>query len=171
MADCEGMILPGVGAFPMAMQALDRLELRSLLMDFVVQERPLMGVCLGMQLLFSGSEELGGAEGLGIIDGTVRQLRPGDGKLPHIGWTPVSWTRSSLLNERLPEAAAMYHVHSYVCEPSEPDATLATAVHGETFTTAVSSGSVYGVQFHPEKSSDDGLHLIRNFVAICSGRR
>jgi glutamine amidotransferase len=135
--------------------------------QWVSSERPLMGVCLGMQLLFDGSEELGGDSGLGLIPGTVRALDSKGERLPHIGWSALSWTRPNQLSAGLEDEAAMYHVHSFVCEPASAEASLATAVHGEKFTTAATNGSnVFGVQFHPEKSSEDGLRLLSNFLRL-----
>jgi len=159
--------LPGVGAFPTAMAALRDGGWLTWIDEWVSSGRPLMGVCLGMQLLFDGSEELGGESGLGLIPGTVRALDSRGERLPHIGWSSITWSRQNPLSGGLEEEAAMYHVHSFVCQPTAVEGTLATAVHGEEFTTAATNGAnVFGVQFHPEKSSEDGLRLLSNFLGL-----
>jgi glutamine amidotransferase len=168
----DGLIVPGVGAFPRAVSNLAELGLGELIVERAASGTPLLGICLGMQLLFERSSELGGAEGLSLLPGAVRELRPGERKLPHIGWNLVSWERPGELSAGLPEASAFYHVHSLVAEPADESQVLARAEYGERFVTAVAdeSGSrrIYGVQFHPEKSSADGLRLLANFTAICS---
>ncbi len=162
-----GLVVPGVGAFPEAMQRLRRGGLDELICERVESAVPTLGICLGMQLAFERSSELGGASGLGILPGEVRALEPGTGlKLPHIGWNQVSWTRASPLHEGLPDDCAFYHVHSFACEPLQP--ALGIVEYGERFASAVSHGSFFGVQFHPEKSSVHGLRLLANFAAICA---
>ena len=166
--DADGIILPGVGAFP---RAMERIRERGL--DQVVRERadagvPILGICLGLQLIFSSSTELGGAEGLGLVEGPVDQLRPGDLKLPHIGWSPVSWSKGSRLTDGLAEDEPFYFVHSFVPRPADAATALGTAEHGERFVCAIEWENVFGVQFHPEKSSAAGLRLLRNFAGICA---
>jgi glutamine amidotransferase len=163
-----GLVLPGVGAFPKAMESLERLGLAELLVERVEQGTPLLGVCLGMQLAFERSSELGGATGLGIVPGEVRLLRAGaELKLPHIGWNEVVFEAESPLVAELPSHCAFYHVHSFVTEPTEARDVLGTAEYGERFVTAVQHGSFYGVQFHPEKSSAAGLRMLANFARVC----
>ena len=162
-----GLILPGVGAFPKAMQNLERLGLAELLRERVAQGTPLLGICLGMQLAFERSSELGGAAGLGIVPGEVRQLQAGALKLPHIGWNEVTFATPSPLTAELPASCAFYHVHSFVAEPADAQDVLGTAEYGERFVTAVQRGSFYGVQFHPEKSSAAGLRMLANFARTC----
>jgi glutamine amidotransferase len=162
----DGVILPGVGAFPRAMERIRELGLDELVRGRLDAGIPTLGICLGLQLLFESSTELGGAEGLGLLPGRVDRLAAGDLKLPQIGWNAVAWTRSSPLVEGLPNPCAMYHVHTYAVR--SPDV-LGTATYGEEFTTAVERGSVYGVQFHPEKSGPHGLRLLSNFARICAG--
>ena len=163
----DGVVLPGVGAFPEAMAAV-----RARGLDEVVRERvdsgvPMLGICLGMQLLFESSSELGGAAGIGALRGAVRQL-PSDGlKLPQIGWNPVRWRRPSILVEDLPNPCAFYHVHSFAPGALAGDV-LGTATYGAEFVSAVERGQVYGVQFHPEKSGPAGLRLLARFAATCS---
>jgi len=163
-----GLVVPGVGAFPRAMANLRELGLDELLRERLAEGTPVLGICLGMQLAFDSSSELGGAEGLGIIPGTVGPLEPGPLKLPHIGWNEVRFRRgSSPLVCDLPLRCAFYHVHSFAPRPSLAEDVLGTAEYGEPFVTAVERGSFYGVQFHPEKSSAAGLRLLANFARIC----
>jgi glutamine amidotransferase len=162
-----GLVLPGVGAFPKAMQNLERLGLAEMLRERVAQGTPLLGICLGMQLAFERSSELGGATGLGVVPGEVRRLQAGALKLPHIGWNEVTFAAQSPLTAELPTSCAFYHVHSFVAEPANTDDVLGTAEYGERFVTAVQRGSFYGVQFHPEKSSAAGLRMLANFARVC----
>lgn len=160
----DALVLPGVGAFPRAMR-----NLRALGLDDVLRERasagvPLLGVCLGMQLLFESSTEHEGETGLGLLAGEVTALRVDGRKLPHIGWNLVALRRPSGLTERLPEAVAFYHVHSFACRPADPADTVGVSRYGEAFASIVERGNVAGVQFHPEKSSRDGLALLANFA-------
>ena len=164
-----GMVIPGVGAFPAAMEALGQRGLVEPIREFAASGRPVIGACLGMQLLFEGSDELGGAEGLGLLDGRVRRLAADGLKLPHIGWCEVSWDRESPLIAGLPDPAFFYHVHSYAPAPSDPDELIGSSTYGERFASVVGRGNVFGVQFHPEKSSRNGLAMMANFVALCSG--
>jgi glutamine amidotransferase len=163
-----GLVVPGVGAFPRAMQRLHERGLDDLVREHVRAGRPVLGICLGMQLAFDSSTEMGGAPGLGIVAGEVHALETGGLKLPHIGWNEVSFTRpGSPLVAELPPRCAFYHVHSYAPEPAVAQDTLGTAEYGKPFVSMVQSGSFYGVQFHPEKSSATGLRLLANFARIC----
>jgi glutamine amidotransferase len=164
---CSGLVLPGVGAFPRAMENLQALGLDSFLADRVSSGVPVLGICLGMQIAFDRSSERGGAKGLGIVPGEVRELEAQNLKLPHIGWSEVHWKRDSPILAGVTQDVAYYHVHSYTCEPTQPDDVLGVAEYGGPFVTAVSHGSFTGVQFHPEKSSLDGLRLLANFVSVC----
>jgi glutamine amidotransferase len=167
-----GLVVPGVGAFPRAMENLRTLGLDQLIRERVASGTPVLGICLGMQLAFDGSEELGGAEGLGIVPGRVIALRARGLKLPHIGWNEVRFTApASPLLADLPSRCAFYHVHSYAAEPTTPEDVLGTAEYGAQFVTAVEHGSFYGVQFHPEKSSAAGLRLLANFARLCIATR
>jgi imidazole glycerol-phosphate synthase subunit HisH len=164
----DGLLLPGVGAFPAAMATIAELGLDGLLRERAAAGTPLFGSCMGMQLLFERSEEHGGAEGLGLLRGEVRRLSAPGLKLPHIGWSEVRWSRSSPLTEGLPDPAFLYHVHSFVAHPADEDVILGTAEYGERFPAVVGRGNVYGAQSHPEKSSTHGLALLGNFVGICA---
>jgi glutamine amidotransferase len=163
----DGIVLPGVGAFPKAMEAVRRLELDSLLRELAGAGRPVLGICLGVQLLFEHSTELGGAEGIGLLEGGVEVL-PADGlKLPQIGWNPVAWRREDPLTAGVPDPCAFYHVHTFAPRPARDEDILGTAGYGGEFVTAVARPPVWGVQFHPEKSGPDGLRLLGNFVRSC----
>jgi imidazole glycerol-phosphate synthase subunit HisH len=163
----DGLILPGVGAFPKAMRRLRELGLDELIVERLGAGVPILGICLGLQLLFSSSDELGGAQGLGLLPGEVRGLEASGLKIPHIGWSPVRWEKSSVLTEGLADGTPFYFVHSFTPYP-EPADVLGTAVYGERFACGAQSGALFGVQFHPEKSGAAGLRLLSNFAGICA---
>ena len=165
----DGCILPGVGAFPTAMDRISRSGLDQAIPQFASTGRPVLGICLGLQLLFDSSDELGGAAGLGLLQGDVRTLETGGLKLPHIGWAEVQWKLESVLVEGIPSGETFYFVHSHVVHPAA-SAVVGTANYGEEFVCAVAVDNVFGVQFHPEKSSEAGLALVSNFVSLCQGR-
>jgi glutamine amidotransferase len=166
---CDGLVVPGVGAFPEAMRKLRELELVELLRARAAEGAPLLGICLGMQLLFERSEELAPTEGLGLLRGEVTWLDARGLRVPHIGWSEVRFERGCPLIEGLPaHGCAFYHVHSLVARPADPATVIATAEYGERFATIVADGGVLGVQFHPEKSSAHGLELLGNFVRMCA---
>jgi imidazole glycerol-phosphate synthase subunit HisH len=167
----DGLVLPGVGAFPLAMRNLRQQGLDELIRERVGEGTPLLGICLGMQLLFETSEELEPADGLGLIGGEVTALDTGGLRVPHIGWNEVRFERPSSLTAGLPpRGCAFYHVHSFAARPRDAADIVGTTEYGERFATVVERGNVSGVQFHPEKSSGDGLTLLGRFVARCSGR-
>jgi glutamine amidotransferase len=154
------------------MRNLEQLGLQDVIVECVERGTPLLGICLGMQLLFSSSEEMGGATGLGLIRGEVTRLRAGALRIPHIGWNEVRFERASALTEELPrEGCAFYHVHSFAARPSDPDAVVGTTEYGERFPTVVARENVFGVQFHPEKSSRNGLSMLHDFVGTCASVR
>jgi glutamine amidotransferase len=164
IAAAEAIVLPGVGAFPEAMRRLQALRLVDTIRERAAAGVPLLGICLGMQLLFDSSEEHEGAAGLGLLPGTVVRLDAAGLKVPHIGWNTVTFERPSTLTEGLGGAAAFYHVHSYACRPREESDVVGRGEYGERFVSIVERGNVKGAQFHPEKSSLDGLALLRNFA-------
>ena len=163
---CDGVVLPGVGAFPRAMERIRELELDRILRDAAGTDVPVLGICLGLQLLFGSSTEQGGAEGLGLLDGDVDQVPAGGRKIPHIGWAEVTWEKPDPITEGLRPGEPFYFVHSYVARPEEPEL-IGTATYGSRFACVAGKGKVWGVQFHPEKSSSAGLRLLRNFKEIC----
>ena len=162
----DGVVLPGVGAFPEAMRNVTRLGLDEVLRERAASGAPVLGICLGLQLLFERSTEHEGATGLGLLAGDVTPLRAP--KLPHIGWNLVTFERASALTEGLGEAAAFYHVHSLACRPSDPADVVGRGEYGDPFVSIAERGNVFGVQFHPEKSSRDGLALLANFARMCA---
>ncbi len=168
----DGLVLPGVGAFPLAMRNLRSVALDELIRERVADGVPLLGICLGMQLLFEHSCELQPTTGLGLLAGSVTALNTGGLRVPHIGWNEVRFERPSVLSSGLPESgAAFYHVHSFAARPGDCADVAASTEYGERFATIVERGVVAGVQFHPEKSSADGLRLLANFAAVCAGAR
>jgi imidazole glycerol-phosphate synthase subunit HisH len=166
----DGLIVPGVGAFAAAMRAMRELGLDELVVERATQGTPVLGLCLGMQLLFDASTELGGDRGLGLLPGEVVALQAGGLKLPHIGWNEVTFTRPSPLLEGLGERAAFYHVHSFAPRPDDA-IVLGRGDYGGPFVSIVERHPIYGAQFHPEKSSTAGLRLLANFARICASVR
>jgi imidazole glycerol-phosphate synthase subunit HisH len=160
----DGIVVPGVGAFPEAMRRFRAAGLDELIRERAETGVPVLGLCLGMQLLFDSSDEHEGAAGLGLLPGRVTALRAP--RVPHIGWNLVTFERPSVLTEGLGEAAAFYHVHSLAPEPTVADDVVGRGEYGERFVSIVERGNVMGVQFHPEKSSRDGLALLRNFTRV-----
>ena len=170
----DAVIVPGVGAAEPAMARLDRRGLTSPIRAWLAADRPFLGICLGLQLLFDGSDE-DGAVTLGILPGRTVRLE-GAPTLPHIGWNQVERTRSHPLFDGIADGADFYFVHSFVGVPAGAgdeapagagdDVVLATTWHGRSFASAVARGALLGVQFHPERSGPDGLRLLANFVDL-----
>jgi glutamine amidotransferase len=167
IASADGLVVPGVGAFPLAMRNLAQLGLIELLHERAGAGVPLLGICLGMQLLFERSSELEPVEGLGLLRGDVTPLATGGLRVPHIGWNEVSFKQPCTLTEGLGGGRAFYHVHSLAARPTDPDDVVGTAEYGERFAAMVARRNVFGLQFHPEKSSSDGLALLANFTRLC----
>jgi glutamine amidotransferase len=165
----DGIVLPGVGAFPKAMERIRELGLDEALDGASARGRPILGICLGLQLLFESSTELGGADGLGLLQGHVVEIPAGGRKIPHIGWAAVTWARPSRLTAGLRPGEPFYFVHSFVADPAG-DELIGTASYGGEFACVAGRDDIYGVQFHPEKSSAAGLKLLANFAGICEGR-
>jgi glutamine amidotransferase len=164
----NALVLPGVGAMPKAMEKVRALALDKLLRERVETGVPVLGLCMGMQLLFEGTEEHGGAEGIGLLKGRVVRLEAP--RVPQIGWNPVSWRRRSRLNDGLPDPCAFYHANSFAPKARDEDV-LGTADYGGEFVSVVERPPVYGLQSHPEKSGPDGLRLLRNFVSLTGSLR
>jgi imidazole glycerol-phosphate synthase subunit HisH len=166
--EADGVILPGVGAFPRAMQRVREIGLDELVAGRIAAGVPVLGICLGMQLLFESSVENEGGSGLALLDGVVAPLEANGYKVPHIGWSPVRWEHESELTAGLGEETPFYFVHSFAPRPATEVDVLGTAAYGERFACAVERAPLYGVQFHPEKSSSAGLRLLANFTRICA---
>jgi glutamine amidotransferase len=164
----DGVVLPGVGAFPRAMERVRELALDELVAGRIEAGVPVLGICLGLQLLFESSVENEGASGMALLGGVVAPLEANGYKVPHIGWSPVRWEHTSRLTEGLGEETPFYFVHSFAPRPAAEGDLLGTAAYGERFACAVERPPLYGVQFHPEKSSSAGLQLLSNFVRISS---
>ena len=163
----DAVVLPGVGAFDPAVQHLRSRGLEEPIKQAITSGKPFLGICLGLQILFEGSEE-GTEPGLGLIAGRVRRFRPEPGiTIPHMGWNQLELTQpDSLLWQDLPSNSLVYFVHSYYVDPVEPQLRSATVIHGsQTVTAAIARGNLMAVQFHPEKSSTTGLQILSNFVA------
>ncbi len=168
LATADRIILPGVGAFEDAARKLRDSGLDTVLRDLAAAGKPIMGICLGMQLLFDKSYEYGEHEGLGLISGVIRPIAeavPADLKIPHMGWNALHFEKKHPLFRYVSEGACVYFVHSYYATGCE-EATLATAAYGAPLTAAVAKGNVCGCQFHPEKSGTVGLNILKAFCEM-----
>ena len=162
----DRIILPGVGSFGDAMENLERFRLSEVLKEAAKRQIPLLGICLGMQLLFEASEESPGVKGLGILDGQIVRIPKKERlKIPHMGWNSLSCAPDGTLFEGLPDHPYVYFVHSYYLKAKDPQIVKAMAEYGVMIHASVESGNVFGCQFHPEKSGETGLHILRNFIA------
>lgn len=165
----QGVVLPGVGAFGDGMHNLRARGLVAPVLRQVEQGKPFLGICLGMQLLFEESEEMGHHQGLALLPGRVVRFVESELKVPHIGWNQL-WVHGDGLLEGIADGAYAYFVHSYYPVPEEPGDVLATTEYGVEFASVVARGMVFGAQFHPEKSQDVGLRLLGNFVRLVAER-
>lgn len=168
LAGCDGLVLPGVGAFAVAAASLRSAGLDDAVRAFAASDRPVLGVCLGFQLLFSESDEGSGGAGLGLIPGRVRRLDASRGKVPHIGWNVLAMRRDSGLLDGVADQTRAYFVHSYAAIPDDPQTVIATTDHGGEIVAAAELDNVAGTQFHPEKSGVAGLRIYANFIARCA---
>ncbi len=159
----EKLVLPGVGAFKTCMSELQARGFDQLVLERVGDGTPLLGVCVGMQMLFESSEEFGDTPGLGIMKGKVRRFAV-DLQVPHVGWNQIEFTRENPLLNSIENGSFFYFVHSYYCEAADEDDVIGKTEYGGPYASVVSRGTVCGVQFHPEKSQDVGLQLLRNFA-------
>ena len=163
---CERLILPGVGSFPLAMETLNGSGWAEALHAYAASGRPMLGICLGMQLLFSEGEEQGSTDGLGLVPGRVVRMTPeAPHRLPHVGWNNLIHVRTHPLFEGVKHHVDLYFVHSYHCVPNDPDDVIARCDHGGEFVSSVGRGNVAGMQFHPEKSQPVGSRILKNFAA------
>ncbi len=163
----DKIVLPGVGAFDDAMLELEKQGLIDPLKDYISQNRPFLGICLGMQILFEASEEAALKKGLGIFKGSVKKFIPGPKlKVPHMGWNQLKVAQASPLLKGISDGDYVYFCHSYYPDPQEKDTVIATTDYGREFASIVGRGNVFGVQFHPEKSQETGLKILKNFIAL-----
>ena len=165
VAQAEAIVFPGQGSFATAARRLRDLGLMDPLRDYLAADRPFLGICLGLQLLFDSSEEAPGAEGLGLIAGTNRRFAPGK-KIPHMGWNSLAIRKPNPLFDGIENGSYFYFVHSYYPVPEDPGWVAGTSDYEETFCCAVRQGNIAAVQFHPEKSQRFGLQVLRNFVRL-----
>lgn len=161
----SGLVVPGQGSAVDAMRNLERLGLIEPIIAFVRSGRPFLGVCLGEQIIFESSDE-GNQACLGLLEGTCRKL-PGGQKVPHMGWNSVDFREDHPLLRGIPSGSFFYFVHSYYVDPAAPAVVVGETDYGVRFASIVGRGNVFATQFHPEKSSDLGLQIYRNFAALC----
>jgi imidazole glycerol phosphate synthase glutamine amidotransferase subunit len=164
LADSDAIVLPGVGHFGALLGALEAAELIAPLKTFIASGKPFLGICVGLQALFDGSEEAPGIAGLGALTGRVAQL-PATGKLPHMGWNQIRRVRTSRLFAGVPDDAWFYFAHSYAARDAG-GATVAWCNHGVPFVAALERANCFAVQFHPEKSGDPGAMVLANFLGV-----
>ena len=163
----DRVILPGVGAFGDAMEKLHQYGLVEIIRQVVQNGTPFLGICLGLQLLFEESEESQGVPGLGILKGKIRRIPNTPGlKIPHMGWNSLTLRPETRLFSGLGEEPYVYFVHSYYLEAADPEIVAASADYGVVIHAAVETGNVFACQFHPEKSSDTGLQILKNFIGL-----
>ena len=163
----DRVVLPGVGNFGDAMRSLKERELDKVIREVVQKEIPFLGICVGMQLLFEGSEESEGVEGLGLLKGRCRRFQEKEGfKIPQIGWNSIHLLNGGELFDGIPGGSFVYFVHSYYCEAQNVNAVRAVAEYSNVFHAAVQKGKMYATQFHPEKSGDLGLRILKNFIRV-----
>jgi glutamine amidotransferase len=164
----DKLVLPGVGAFRACMEALTERGFEQLVRERVAEGTPLLGVCVGMQMLFEESEEFGTTSGLGFLRGRVRRFPEGL-RVPQVGWNQVEWRSKHALSEGISDRTFFYFVHSFFCDSDEAEAVVGRTEYGITYASVVARGNVCGVQFHPEKSQAAGLRLLKNFAENHAG--
>ncbi|MEI6651316.1 MAG: imidazole glycerol phosphate synthase subunit HisH [Chlorobiaceae bacterium] len=165
LAGQRKVILPGVGAFGQAIESLNASGFTEALLEHVDKGGQLLGICLGMQLLLTDSEEMGTYKGMNLVPGKVLHFRSETDKIPQIGWNSVDQQKESILFKGIPDHSFFYFVHSYYCKVNDLDAVAATTLFaGKNFCSAIEKNGIFAVQFHPEKSSDAGLLVLKNFA-------
>lgn len=163
----DHVILPGVGAFGDAMEKLHKYQLIDVIKEVTDKGTPFLGICLGLQLLFESSEENEGVDGLGILPGRIVRLPEDRGlKIPHIGWNSLQYPNNGRLFDGIPEQSYVYFVHSYYLQAQDPKIVTATTEYAALIHASVEKDNVFACQFHPEKSSDVGMHILKNFLSI-----
>jgi len=166
----DGVILPGVGAFGACITNLSTAGLAPVVQRVVEDDIPLLGICVGMQMLFEESEEMGSWRGLGLLPGRVRKF-PATLRIPQIGWNQLHIQRPDPLLAGVPDGAYAYFVHSYYCDPANPADVLTTTDYGFEYASMVRRGNIWGAQFHPEKSQQVGIQILKNFLQVADLRR
>ena len=168
----DGAILPGVGSFGDAMECMNNSGLVAAVQEFIKTDKPLLGICLGLQLLFGGSDESKGVEGLNILKGSITRIPNDDGKLkiPHMGWNSLNIIRGDGLYKNIEGFPYVYFVHSYFLKAEQEDIVTAKTTYGTVIDASVNFKNIYATQFHPEKSGKVGLQILDNFVNICGGK-
>ncbi len=167
LLSADHVILPGVGSFGDAMEKLHNYNLIPVIHQIVENKVPFLGICLGLQLLFDSSEESPGVEGLGLLKGKIVRFDDKEGyKIPHMGWNSLHIEEDARLFKDIPEDAYVYFVHSYYLQAEDPSIVKATSSYANEIHASVESGNVFACQFHPEKSSDVGLQILKNFINI-----
>lgn len=170
VAKADKLILPGVGAFGPAMQQLKKYEIDKMLQEAAAEGKPLLGICLGLQLLFDGSEENPGAEGLHLLSGSILKIPDKEGlKIPHIGWNSLTLSHNGRLFSGIAPGTYVYFVHSYYLKAKDEEIVMASTEYGTHIHASVESGNIFACQFHPEKSSTAGLRILSNFARIQGG--
>lgn len=165
--NADKVVLPGVGAFQDGLSGLQKRNLLPVLNEIKRREMPFLGICLGMQLLFESSSEMGNSRGLGFLEGEVRKFSKEGLKIPQTGWNQIKTLNDSPLLDGVKDQSYVYFNHSYYCDPLKSKDIIAQTDYGKTYASAVQKGSIYGVQFHPEKSQNVGLTILKNFVEQC----
>ncbi len=163
----SGLVLPGVGAFGDAMKNLDSLDIINLLKTEIQNGKPYLGICLGYQILFTGSEEDPGIEGLKLFKGKVIRFKTKTNKIPHIGWNQIKKKNESACLKSLPDNSFFYFVHSYYPVPEDKEIISTLTEYDDIFASSITKDNIFASQFHPEKSQDDGLKIIKNFGDLC----
>ena len=169
--NADGVILPGVGAFGEAMKRLHEYGLVDVIKKVAEEKIPLLGICLGQQLLFDESEESPGVPGIGLLKGKIKRIPDTGLKIPHIGWNNLKYPNKGRLFEGIPEDSYVYFVHSYYLDAVDKSIVTATCEYGCSVEASVECGNIFATQFHPEKSSDVGLSILRNFVKAVKADR
>ena len=166
----DKLILPGVGSFGTAMEQLKKYEIDKMLEEAAAKEKPVLGICLGLQLFFDGSEESQGVEGLHLLKGSILRIPDKEGlKIPHIGWNSLDLKNNGRLFEGFDGSPYVYFVHSYYLKAKEEDIVKASTEYGVSIHASVEQGNIFACQFHPEKSSSAGLKILSNFAKISGG--
>jgi glutamine amidotransferase len=169
LRQADKLILPGVGAFGDAMRELKQRNLIPVIWEAIEKGKPFLGVCLGLQLLFERSEESPGVKGLGVWKGMVKRFRLKKGnnlKIPQMGWNQVKWVKSSAMTQGIKNQSYFYFVHSYFAEPKDHSLIIGNTDYSVWFPSVLANGTTYAVQFHPEKSQNKGLKILKNFIEL-----